>query len=221
MDVKKIVAPDVNTRKQRLETFKQYAFYGVIVIILMLILFIIPILAGGITADDFTYYLPKSIAGWIVFWAIRIGTVAGNMCIFGLFKAQAKTNSKDNPNYIEANRLLDKLNGSEGFIPVSPKKKAVKDWTTKGITVFLTTAMESIVIGSLALAFDLMTFLSCITSSITAVLFGIVAMIKDEVYWTEDYLLYAKYIYEKAEKESVEQSETEEPEINKEIEENA
>lgn len=39
------------------------------------------------------------------------------------------------------------------------------------------------------------------TSSVTAVLFGIVAMIKDEVYWTEDFLLYAQYITEQHEKE--------------------
>lgn len=45
-----------------------------------------------------------------------------------------------------------------------------------------------------------MTFLSCMTSSVTAILFGIVAMIKDEVYWTEDYLLYAQYVVDETEK---------------------
>ena len=123
------------------------------------------------------------------------------MCVYGLFKAQAKTNSKDNANFIQANELLDKLNGKKGFIPISPKQKAVRDWTTKGAIVLLTTALESIVIGTLILNWDLMTFLSCMTSSITAVLFGIVAMIKDEVYWTEDYLLYAQYVTEQHEKE--------------------
>ncbi len=123
------------------------------------------------------------------------------MCVYGLFKAQAKTNSKDNPNFIQANELLDRLNGKKGFIPISPKQKAVRDWTTKGAIVLITTALESIVIGSLILNWDLMTFLSCMTSSITAVLFGIVAMIKDEVYWTEDYLLYAQYVTEQHEKE--------------------
>ena len=39
--------------------------------------------------------------------------------------------------------------------------------------------------------------ISCITSSITAVLFGVVAMIKDEVYWTEEYLAYAEYVTKK------------------------
>ena len=207
-DLKKIIAPDIQTRTKRLETFKQYAFYGIIAIILMIVLFIVPVLAGGINAKGFSYYLPKSVPGWIVFWAIRGGTVAGNMCVFGLFKAQAKTNAKDNPNFIEANRLIERQNGKKGFIPRSPKEKAAKDWLTKGVIVLFTTAAESIVIGALILNWDLMTFLSCITSSITAVLFGIVAMIKDEVYWTEEYLQYAKYITEKAH-ESVEEPATE------------
>lgn len=221
-ELKKWIAPDVETRTNRLNTFKQYAFYGIIAVILIIVLFIVPVLAGGINAKDFGYYLPKSVRGWIVFWAIRGGTVAGNMCVYGLFKAQAKVNAKDHPNYKAANELIAKQNGSKGFIPRSPEQKAVKDWTTKGIVVLFTTAAESIVIGALLLNWDLMTFLSCITSSVTAVLFGVVAMIKDEVYWTEEYLLYAEYITKKhqAPKEPVKEAETGEPDI-KENNENA
>lgn len=196
--LKNWIAPDIDTRTRRLNTFKQYAFYGIIAVILIIVLFIVPLLSGGITANDFGYYLPKTIRGWIVFWAIRGGTVAGNMCVYGLFKAQAKTNAKDDPNFKKANELLNKLYGTKQFIPHSPRQKAVKDWTTKGLTVLGTTAAESIVIGSLVFNWDMVTFLSCITSSITAVLFGIVAMIKDEVYWTEEYLAYAEYVTKKA-----------------------
>ena len=208
--LKSWIAPDIDTRTRRLETFKQYAFYGVIVAILIIVLFIVPLISGGINANDFGYYLPKSVRGWIVFWAIRAGTVAGNMCVYGLFKAQAKTNAKDNPSFIKANEILNKLYGTKQFIPQSPRKKAVKDWTTKGVIVLLTTAAESIVIGSLIFNWDMVTFLSCITSSITAVLFGIVAMVKDEVYWTEEYLAYAEYVSKHTnEQESVEPKETE------------
>ena len=172
-------------------------------------MFIVPLISGGINANDFSYYLPKSLRGWIVFWAIRAGTVAGNMCVYGLFKAQAKTNAKDHPNFIKANEILNKLYGTKQFIPHSPKQKNIKDWTTKGVIVLLTTAAESIVIGSLIFNWDMVTFLSCITSSITAVLFGIVAMIKDEVYWTEEYLAYAEYVSNEVNKqEAVEPQET-------------
>lgn len=199
--LKSWIAPTIDQRTRRLETFKQYAFYGVICIILVIVLFIVPLISGGINANDFGYYLPKSVRGWIVFWAIRAGTVAGNMCVYGLFKAQAKTNAKDHPNFIKANEILNRLYGTKQFIPHSPRQKAVKDWTTKGLIVLGTTAAESIVIGSLIFNWDMVTFLSCITSSITAVLFGIVAMIKDEVYWTEEYLAYAEYVSKEVNKQ--------------------
>ena len=216
MDPEKLknwIAPTIDQRTQRLNTFKQYAFYGIITVILIIVLFIVPLLSGGINANDFGYYLPKSIRGWIVFWAIRGGTVAGNMCVYGLFKGQAKTNAKDHPNFKKANEILNKLYGTKQFIPHSPKQKNTKDWLTKGIVVLFTTAAESIVIGSLIFNWDMVTFLSCVTSSITAVLFGIVAMIKDEVYWTEEYLAYAEYVS----KNTLKQEQVE-PE-NKEIEE--
>ena len=152
--IKSWIAPDIDTRTRRLNTFKQYAFYGIIAIILVIVLFIVPLLSGGINANDFGYYLPKTIRGWIVFWAIRGGTVAGNMCVYGLFKAQAKTNAKDNPNFIKANEILNKLYGTKQFIPHSPAQKSVRDWTIKGIVVLLTTADESIVIGSLIFNWD-------------------------------------------------------------------
>lgn len=218
MDPEKLknwVAPDIDTRTRRLETFKQYAFYGIIAVVLIIVLFIVPLISGGINAKDFGYYLPKSVRGWIVFWAIRAGTVIGNMFVYGLFKGQAKTNAKNHPNFIKANEILNKLYGSKEFIPRSPAQKNAKDWTTKGLVVLLTTAAESIVIGMLIFNWDNVTFLSCITSSITAVLFGIVAMIKDEVYWTEEYLAYAEYVQKKQL-----EAEASATENNKEIKEN-
>lgn len=210
--LKDVVAPTRELRKKRVDAFKAIAYYMVIGVILLLVTVLIPFLAGGINAQDFNYYIPKTTEGWIVFWAIRAGTVVGNITVFGLFKAQAKTNCKYDPAYIKACELLNKMNGEEGFIPMSPRQKAVKDWTTKGIFMTITTAAESIVIGTLIFNFDIVTFISCISSSITAVLFGIVQMVKDEVYWTEDYLLYAEYITAKQEEQANESVEEPAPE---------
>lgn len=207
---KDIVAPSVEQRRKRLDGFKSIAYYIIIAIVLLLVTFLVPFLSGGITMGDFGYNLPKTEEAWIVFWAVNAGTVGGNIALFALFKLQAKTNAKTHPAYIEACELLNKLNGEEGFIPMSPKKKAIKDWSTKGILLAVSTGLESIVISVLAINFDVITFISCLTSSITAVLFGIVQMIKDEIYWTEDYLLYAKYITSK--NVSAKAEEPEEPE---------
>ena len=192
--LRNLIAPTRDVRKQNLEKFKTYVYYGIIGVILLLTTVLIPFLAGGITEQGFDFYIPKSTSGWVIFWVIRIGIVLGNVAVYGLFKAQAKTNIRYDENYIKACELLNKLNGEKGFIPMSPKKKAAKDWTTKGIFMVMTTAAESIVIGTLIINFDFITFLSCISSSITAIVFGIVQMVKDEVYWTDEYLLYAEYV---------------------------
>ena len=205
--MRNLIAPTIDVRKQRLETFKTYVYYGVIGVILLLTTVLIPFLAGGITEQGFDFYIPKSTSGWVIFWAIRIGTVLGNVAVYGLFKAQAKTNIRYDENYIKACELLNKLNGEKGFIPMSPKKKAAKDWTTKGFFMVMTTAAESIVIGTLIINFDFITFLSCISSSITAIIFGLVQMVKDEVYWTDEYLLYAEYITKYIDEETTEKQE--------------
>lgn len=180
-------------RSERLEQFRSVAFYLIIAVIIVIVMFVIPFVAGGIFMDDFDYYLPSTTAGWVIFWAIRGGTAIGNLAIYALFKAQAKVNVKDNPKFKEANELLGKLNGQKGYIPQSPKKYQSKTWTTKGISMIVITAAESIVFGSLVLAFDVMTFISTCSASVTSILFGIYQMLKDEVYWTDEYPRYAEY----------------------------
>lgn len=192
--VRNLLAPDVETQMRRNEKIRQYSCYFIIAITLILAMFVAPIIAGGITGDGWTYYLPKSIEGWIVFWAIRAGTLVGNLAVYILFKNQAKINSMKYPNYIEAEEILSKGIPTKEFIPQSPRKKLFKDYSIKGLLMVLFTVGESVVIGSLCIAFDLITFFSCITSSVSAVLFGWWAMIKDEMYWQDEYLRYAKYI---------------------------
>lgn len=192
--LREIVAPTAEVRARRLETFKQYACYLVIFMIEIITVFIIPIIAGGVSTKDWDYWIPSTVMGWVCWWAMKVGTIVGNIAVFALFKTQGKTNAKDNPNYIEANELLSKQVGKKGFIPRSPTQYQTGSWLTKGLSITVITAAESVVIGSLIIAWDLMTFISCIVSSITAIIFGIVQMIKDEVYWTDEYLQYAKYV---------------------------
>lgn len=184
----------VEARTERAEFVKSISAYIVIFIILLLVLVVVPIISGGIQAEDFGYYLPKSTAGWVVFWAIRLGTVIGNVAVFVLFKQQAKVNCANNSQFKEANSLLEKNLGKKGFIPRSPREMNRNEYIYKMGSLIIFTAAESIVIGTLTLNFDFITFLSCLTSSVTAVIFGFWTMIKNEVYWTEEYLQYAKYV---------------------------
>lgn len=183
----------IDKRNERLDQFRGIACYLIIAVIIILVMLVVPFVAGGIFMEDFGYYFPSTPQGWVVFWAIRAGTLVGNLAIYGLFKAQAKVNIKDNPKFKEANDLLGTLNGQRGYIPQSPKQYQARTWTTKGISMVVITAAESIVFGSLILAFDVMTFISTCSSSITSILFGIYQMLKDEVYWTDEYPRYAEY----------------------------
>lgn len=61
--VKSILAPDVDTQLRRNEWIKQYSSYFIIAIITILVLFVGPIIAGGITGEGWNYYLPKSVMG--------------------------------------------------------------------------------------------------------------------------------------------------------------
>ena len=203
--LKNLIAPDASTRQKRLETFKTYAAYGIIFLIILVTVFVIPIIAGGINADGWDYWIPQDTFGWFCWWAMKIGTVVGNIAIFALFKIQGKTNAKDNPNYLKANELMNKMNGSKGFVPKSPGQYQFKSWSVKGISLTMLTAAETVVIGSLVVSWDLMTFISCLTSSITAIIFGIIQMIKDEVYWTDEYLRYAEFITKTSSQEEKEE----------------
>lgn len=190
---KQIIAPGIEERQARNEKLKSISGYLIIAIILLLVMFVVPVIAGGIYGD-LGYYLPSSMIGWIVFWAIRGGTIVGNIAVFILFKQQARINSANHPNYIKAQNILNRQNGRKGFVPRSPHQMNRSEYLTKGITMTVFTAAESITIGFMVISFDFVTLLSCGTSSITALLFGWWTMVKNEVYWTEEYLLYAKYV---------------------------
>ena len=62
----------------------------------------------------------------------------------------------------------------------------------------ITSILASVTISALAISFDFITFLSCLVSTIIAICFGWVTMIKNEIYWTDEYLQYAKYIQRKS-----------------------
>lgn len=197
--IKSLLAPDVETQNKRTETLKSISAYLIISIILILVMFIAPFFAGGITGEGWDYYLPSTTAGWVEFWAIRAGTMVGNMAVFILFKQQAKINSRNHPNYLKAEEIINSQFTTREFIPRSPKQMNAKEYTTKGIFMVIFTLGESIVIGSMVLNFDIVTFISCLTSSVTAVLFGWWTMIKNEIYWTDEYLKYAEYVQRKNE----------------------
>lgn len=188
---KAIVSPDVNKRTQVRQTINDNA-YIVIIALVSLLAIIIPPLVNGCLSGDISMNFPKSVEGWILWGLLNGGTAIGNISLLFLFKLQAKKNCRTNENFLKANEILNRLAGKEEvFIPRSPAKMNTQAYSKKILTILLSTLASSVVLTSLVINFDWMTLLSCILSVLIALCVSWVAMINDETYWTEEYLLYA------------------------------
>ena len=207
--LKNLVAPDAERRRATQEKLKEISCYLLIGVISIITIFVVPLLSGSIQGD-FKMCFPTTAEGWIVYWAISGGSALGNISIFVLFKLQAKINCQDNENFKKANELLAKLNGQHGFIPRSPAKMNAEEYAKKGTTIIISSLCSFVVITSLIISFDLVSFISCIIASFIAIAFGWITMIKNEVYWTSEYLLYAEYKIKKEEEKAKKEEEKKE-----------
>ncbi|MBR2493788.1 MAG: hypothetical protein IKB64_10100 [Paludibacteraceae bacterium] len=201
MELKDFVAPDVEARKEIRTKLNDSAYFIIIGLISLLTVFIPPLFMGCLSSDIGLAF-PKTLEGWILWLVLNLSTAIANISLLVLFKLQAKKNARKHPNFIKANDILNKLAGvKEVFIPRSPNKMNAQDYSVKMIAVVVSTLTASITLTSLILSFDWMTLLSCLVSIIITLCISWVTMLNNEVYWTEEYLLYAEMVKEKVNKE--------------------
>ena len=202
MDIKNVIAPDVDKRKELRTSLNNNAYYIIIVLITLLVIFVPPLCIGCLQGDVGLQF-PKSLEGWILWGVVNGSTAIGNASLLILFKLQAKKNSRSHPNYIKANDILNKLNGTGAvFVPRSPKEMNMKDYSMKIISIILSTVMASITLTSIIINFDWVSLISCLISSIIALVVSWMTMLNNEEYWTEEYLLYAQMIEQKLKESS-------------------
>ena len=84
------------------------------------------------------------------------------------------------------------------FIPRSPARMNFTDYSKKIICIVIATVTSSVTLTSLILSFDWLTLLSCLVSIIITLCVSWITMLNNEVYWTEEYLLYAEMVEKKA-----------------------
>lgn len=198
--LKKIIAPDVEARKEIRRALNDSAYFIIIGLISMLSIFIPPLFMGCLSSDIGLAF-PKTIEGWILYIIMNVSTAIANISLLVLFKLQAKKNARKDPNYIKANEILNKLAGrKEVWVPRSPAKMNAGDYTRKILAIIVSTFTASITLTSLILSFDWMTLLSCLISIIITLCVSWITMINNEIYWTEEYILYAEMV-EKREQE--------------------
>lgn len=172
------------------DKIKQYKNYAIIGLVSLVCLFILPFLSSEV---GIAFIFPNTVAGWLVFVFNKLLIAVVNILILYCFVSQGKFNVRNEPTYIKARELLSQQCPEHIGIPLSPKQHYARVFGAKGTTLFITTAAASVSLTQAVLAFDLATFISYFITIMMGVIFGIIQMGSEEIWWTEDYYAYAVY----------------------------
>lgn len=199
--IKSALAPSTETRTKIKQALNDYSIYIIIVLVTSIVVFIPP-LVGGCLQGDVAVFFPSTPSGWILWAMTNAGASLGNVAILILFKMQAKKNVRNDPNYVKANDIMNKMIEEKAvFVPRSPKAMDRKDYITKSIFIVMSTLSSFMVLSSIIVKFDVMTLISTLLSAVMALCFSWVTMLNNEEYWTNEYLLYAEMIQKQGEKD--------------------
>lgn len=176
---------------------KKYLYYGLVGVISFIILVFLPML-GSETEMGFKF--PNTTSGWFIYILSKIIVSVMNVLIFYCFMEQAKVNVGDDPHYKEANEILQKILDKK-YLPRSPRIWNTQQYSTKAVSIFLTTLMSAFVFTNAILTYDWVTALTYIFTLIFGLIFGVLQMKSAEKYWTNEYYLYALMRKEEIEQE--------------------
>lgn len=170
-----------------MDKIKQGLYYVIIAVVSVLCLVFLPMIGSEVGMN---WDLPTTPVGWIIWIVIKLIVAAINVLLFHCFMEQAKLNVKDNPNYKMANEMLYKI-APKVYNPRSPKEWNKKEYSVKGVSIFITTMLSAVALTQAILSFDYMSMLTYLFTIIMGVIFGIVQMKKAEIYWTQEYYDFA------------------------------
>ena len=177
-----------------MKNWGQYLYYFICALICLVVIIFVPMLGSpGITL---AMLFPTTTAEWIVWGITKGATIGMNLMIFHCLVKQGEVNVSTHPNYLAAKDLLIKAEDKQA-IPLSPAQYHATVYGKKMATLSLTTLMSLIGFGSAILTFSLAVFFAQLISVIIAVSFGLFQMKKEEIWYSEDYLRYAKYYTQK------------------------
>lgn len=171
-----------------MEKAKQWIYYIIIGVVSFIALVFLPMVG---TSVGLAWALPSTAAGWVVWVALKLIISALNVTIFHCFMCQAKINIKDDQKYKEALELLSKTSRSKEYKPLSPEKWTRKQYASKGVGIFITTAFSTVALAQAILTFDWVTMLTYLFTIVFGILFGVMQMKSAEEYWTTGFYNYA------------------------------
>lgn len=179
--------------KDAIATVKgQYLYYFIIGIVSFVALVFLPMLG---TEVGLAWNIPNTTVGWVVWVAIRVAISVINILLFDCFRKQAKLNVRNNERFIEANEILLK-NSNKIKRPRSPGKYNLEIWSKKGTSIFFSSLLATVALTQALLMYDWISMLTYLFTITMGIVFGIIQMKNDEIYWTEEYYSYALSIKE-------------------------
>lgn len=175
--------------KQKISNYLYYIIIGVVSFVALVFL---PMIGSEIPLG---FSFPRNDAEWAVFIICRLIVSVINVLIFHSFMRQAKVNIKDDANYKLANEILGRVKDKK-YKPRSPVKWNAEQYSIKGVTLFVSSILSTVVLAQAILTYDWMSMLLYIFTIVMAIVFGVLQMKKAEEYWTREYYDYAKLLEE-------------------------
>lgn len=175
------------------EKFRLYKNYAIIALVSLIALLVFPFFGS---VAGLAIALPNTVAGWLVFIASKVVIAAVNFVIFYCFVDQGKFNVRNDPRYLDAHNKLNSALPLYKVRPISPTQHYRHVYGVKGITLLITSLLGTFSLTQAILSFDVITLITYIIVIVFGVIFGVIQMGAEEVFWTEDYPYYVSCLIE-------------------------
>ena len=181
------------------EKLNNNIYYVVIVVVSLFTLIFFPMLGSTIVPE---WDIPDNSVGWTVWIITRLAISGLNLLIFHSFVKQAKVNIKDNPRYVEANKIYKVEKDPQAKKPRNPQKYISKLYLKKGTSVFLSTLAAVVGFSQAVLTYDYVSLITFLITIITCIMFGIITMKETENYWTNEFPEYVEMLEKQLKEEA-------------------
>lgn len=169
------------------DQLNQHIYYVLIFLLSAIALFVAPLFGSNL---GLTLAFPQTKAAWVVYITVKLFVAMINVLLFHCFVRQAKLNIKDDPRFKEAQRIMGKLRQTVQHAR-SPHTYFGQLYRRKGSTIFATTLLSAVVLTNAILTWDITSLITYATTVVMGLIFGILKMKDVEVYWTEEYYVFA------------------------------
>ena len=169
------------------DQLNQHIYYVLIFLLSAIALFVAPLFGSNL---GLTIAFPQTKAAWVVYVTVKLFVALINVMLFHCFVRQAKLNVKDDARFIKAQTIMGKLRQNVSHAR-SPHIYFGQLYRRKGSTIFVTTLLSAVVLTNAILTWDITSLITYATTVIMGLIFGVMKMKDVEVYWTEEYYVFA------------------------------